>query len=218
MERNRCTAAVVAALALTACTPTRYGYAPVTTTSAELEGSSAAVYAMPPDAPRGEVRIAMLGVAESSTPGMQETRSRKIHVALAVSNRADETWTVDPSEQRLTLTNNRERSDVYATTRNDAGSSSVIVPPRSTRVIDLYFPVPIQLQKDDALPPFDIRWTVHAAGRSITQRTPFERFLVAPAIEQDRDLRRPDELFDEDPLRKERPEHKPILPLDDSVE
>lgn len=221
MKRYLCTAVVAGAVVLSACAPERYAYAPVTTTSADLEGASAAVYGMPPDAPRGEVRIAMLGVG-SSTAGIaaQETRQRAVHVALAVSNRADEPWTVDPSEQRLTLTTKRERSDVYATTGGTTGSGPVVVAPRSTRVIDLYFALPIQLQKEDSLPPFEVRWTVHAGGRAIALRTPFQRFLVAPTPDDDRDLRRPIDLRETDPLERglpgtERPEKRPLLPFGD---
>lgn len=209
------TAAVIAAVALSGCAPTRYSYAPVTTSSADLEGASAAVYGMPPESPRGDVRIAMLGVSSMSPMGTQESKSDAIHVALSISNRSDETWTVDPSEQHLTLTLKRERSDIYATT-GDGRSTTVSVLPRSTRVINLYFPLPIQLQKEDAPPPFDVIWTVHAAGRAVTQRTPFQRFIVSPTPQEERDLRRPEDFHDTDRLTPgpEAPEHRPVLPLD----
>jgi outer membrane murein-binding lipoprotein Lpp len=220
MKRYLCTAAVAGAVLLAGCAPDRYTYAPVTTSSADLEGASAAVYGMPPDAPRGEVRVAMLGVAAAPALGAQETRSRAVHVALAVSNRADEPWTVDPSEQRLTFTAKRERNDVYAMTSDAARAGPVIVPSRSTRVIDLYFALPIQLEKESSPPPFELRWTVHAGSRSITQRTPFQRFLVAPTPQEDRDLRQPIELKDDDPLRHtlpgtEPPDRQRLLPFGD---
>jgi outer membrane murein-binding lipoprotein Lpp len=220
MKRYLCAAAVVAGVVLLAgCAPDRYAYAPVTTSSADLEGASAAVYGVPPDAPRGEVRVAMLGVASApALGGAQETRSRAIHVALAVSNRADEPWTIDPSEQRLIFTAKRERSDVYAMTSDASRAGPVLVPARATRVIDLYFALPIQLEKESAPPPFELRWTVHAGSQSITQRTPFQRFLVAPTPSEDRDLRRPTDMNDDDLPRRtlpgvEPPERLPLLPF-----
>lgn len=222
MKCYLCAAAVVAgAVVLSGCAPERYAYAPVTTSSAEIEGASAAVYGVPADAPRGEVRVAMLGVAAApALGGAQETRSRAIHVALAVSNRADEAWTIDPSEQRLTFIAKRERSDVYAMTSDAARAGPVLVPARSTRVIDLYFALPIQLEKESAPPPFELRWTVHAGSQAITQRTPFQRFLVAPTTSEDRGLRQPIELNDDDRLRHtlpgtESPERRPLLPFGD---
>ena len=210
------TAAVITAVAVSACAPTRYSYAPVTTTSADLEGASAAVYGMPPEAPRGDVRIAMLGVSSMSPIGTQESKSDAIHVALSVSNRSDETWTVDPSEQRITLTLKRQRSELYATTGDGRSTTAVSVLPRSTKVINLYFPLPIQFQKEDAPPPFDVLWTVHAGGRAVTQRTPFQRFIVSPTPQEERDLRKPEDFHDTDRLvpGPEAPEHKPILPTD----
>jgi hypothetical protein len=221
MKRNHFAAAVAGMVLLAGCAPDRYSYAPVTTSSADLEGASAAVYGVPPDAPRGEVRVAMLGVAAApALGGAQETRSRAIHVALAVSNRADEPWTIDPSEQRLTFTAKRERSDVYPMTSDAARAGSVLVPARSTRVIDLYFALPIQLEKESALPPFELRWTMHAGSRSVTQRTPFQRFLVAPTPSEDRGPRRPTDLSDDQPVRQilpeaEPPERLPLLPFGD---
>lgn len=210
------TAAVLTSVALSACAPTRYAYAPVTTTSADLAGASAAVYAMPPGAPRGDVRVAMFGVTSLGPIGTHEPGSDAIHVGLAVSNRSDETWTVDPSEQHLTLTLKRQRSDIYATSGETPRSGAVLVPPRSTRTIDLYFPLPIQFHKEDAPPPFDVTWTVHAGGRAVTQRTPFQRFIVSPTPEQERDLRKPENLHESNHglPATEHPEHAPILPLD----
>jgi hypothetical protein len=209
-------AAVIAAVALWGCAPTRYSYAPVTTTSADLEGASAAVYGMPPEAPRGDVRIAMLGVSSISAIGTQESKSDAIHLALSVSNRSDETWTVDPSEQRVSVTLKRQRSELYATTGDGRSTTVVSVLPRSTKVINLYFPLPIQFRREDAPPPFDVVWTVHAGGRAVTQRTPFQRFVVSPTPQEERDLRRPEDFHDTDRLvpGPEAPEHKPILPTD----
>ena len=206
---------VVAAVAFLGCAPTRYVYAPVRTTSADLEGASAAVYEIPPGSPRGDVRLAMLGVASLRPGGLSDSTLRAIHIALAVSNRSDEHWTVDPSEERLTLTMRHERSDIYATTAEIARATTVDVPPRSTRLFDLYFPLPIQLEKENELPSFDVFWTVHIGSRAITQRTPFQRFLAEPWPLDKRDLSLPGEFYKSDPSqpRSEPPDRTHVLPL-----
>lgn len=43
--------------------------------------------------------------------------------------------------------------------------------------INLYFPLPLTLQKENRLPAFEVVWSVHIGSRAITQRTPFQRFL-----------------------------------------
>ena len=53
---------------LAGCGRFRYSYAPVTTTSAEVAGHSAAIAAMPADGAKGELRIASLGVANVTPP------------------------------------------------------------------------------------------------------------------------------------------------------
>ena len=191
----------VAAVAFVACAPARYVYAPVMTTSADLEGAPAAVYKMPPGWPRGDVRLAMLGVVELRPGGLSDSTLRAIHVALAVSNRSDEHWTVDPSEEHLTLVMNHERSEIYATTAEIARAPTVDVPPLSTRSIGLYFPLPFQLQKEGKLPSFDVVWTVHTGSSAITERTPFQRFLAGFSPLDNRDSRVPGEFYDNDPLR-----------------
>lgn len=176
----------VAAVAILACAPARYVYAPVMTTGADVRGAPGAVYKMPPGSPRGDVRLAMLGVAELRPGGLADSTLRAIHVAFVVSNRSDEHWTVDPSEEHLTLMNH-ERNDIYATTVEIARPSKVDVPPQSTRSIDLYFPLPLQLRRESKLPSFDVVWTVHTGSRAITQRTPFQRFLAESSPLDSRD-------------------------------
>ncbi len=216
-------AAAIASVALFACEPTRYAYAPVTTTSADLAGTSAAVYGVPPAAPRGDVRVAMMGIssltAAEGAPGSRdrgdEVRTDAIHIGLAVSNRSDEPWTVDPSEQHLMLTTKKQRSDIWATNREMALSGPVIVPPRSTRMVDLYFPLPIEFKKEDAPPPFEVVWTVHAGGQPVVRRTSFQRFVVSPAPEPGSDVRTPDDVgnpTDQLLPGTNIPDRRPVLP------
>jgi hypothetical protein len=46
--------------------------------------------------------------------------------------------------------------------------------------------LPIQLQKANQLPSFDVHWIVRAGSRVIAQHTRFQRFLVGrPSADQD---------------------------------
>ena len=82
-------------------------------------------------------------------------------------------------ERRLTLADG-EREDLYATPATVARPTVVHVPPQSVRYVDLYFPLPYRLQREVAVPSFDVVWTVRAGSLAVTRRTPFQRFLAAP--------------------------------------
>src|SRR5689334_4708029 len=105
--------ALLALAALLGCGPDRFAYAPVQTTSAGV-GGSAAIRPFPPASPRGEVRVAALDIADLE-PNASSSTLRALHVALVVTNRSDETWSVDVPEQRLSL-GNRPGDRVHATT------------------------------------------------------------------------------------------------------
>jgi hypothetical protein len=160
--------ALLAPLALAACSSPRV-YAPVTTTSAELAGSPAATY---PLSAHGEVRLASYGYAEEE-PDM---RPRAIHLGMAVSNRSDETWVVDTSQQRMLIGGVEVKPDY---------SGHVEVPPRSTRFVDLVFPLPPTIEGRDEVPAFNVNWVVIAGNQNIVAgRTSFEaRDVMHPRSE-----------------------------------
>jgi hypothetical protein len=168
------------AVILVACAPRPFVYAPVSTTSAEIAGSPAVVYALPPDDPRGDVSVAMLGLAALRPDGIDDSTLRAVHVALEVRNRSHETWTIEPSEAHLELTSTHGRSDVTATSARIRPLPRLDVPAGGHAVLHLYFPLPLHLQSEKALAAFDVLWTLRFADRAVTERTSFQRFLAAP--------------------------------------
>jgi hypothetical protein len=158
----------LAPLVLAACASQKV-YAPVTTTSAELAGSPAATY---PLSAHGEVRLASYGYAEEE-PGM---RPRAIHLGMAVSNRSDETWVVDTSQQHMLIGGIEVKPDY---------TGRVDIPPRSTRFVDLVFPLPPTVDGRDEVPAFNVNWVVVAGNQNIVAgRTSFEaRDVMHPRSE-----------------------------------
>jgi hypothetical protein len=144
--------AVGIVLALAAC-GSRDVYAPTTTTSAELAGAPSVTYAI---TPRGEVRLASYGLAPDAP---------RIHIGLAVSNRSEETWTVDAREQHLSLAGG-------AALLADA-PEHVDIPPHATRFVDLVFPVELVVGRNGDVPAFDVGWVVHAGKTIVAGTTPF---------------------------------------------
>jgi hypothetical protein len=173
----------VASVALLECSPRHYAYAPATTTmtSAELGVSTTnpamATYAVPSDAPRGEVRVAALGV-EDATPTGERDRFRALHVRLVVTNRSDEPWSVNEGQQEVELDARYGRIGEPATPIATTAPRVVQIPPGQTASLDLFFAVPADFDEASKLPTFDVIWTVNAGTRPIMQRTSFERYLV----------------------------------------
>ena len=89
-----------------------------------------------------------------------------------MTNRDDQDWVLDGGEQQLELASEA----VSATTQRVTKPLSLTVPARSTRALDLFFPLPGTVAERD-LRAFGVRWTVHlgVGARVIVGRTPFER-------------------------------------------
>jgi hypothetical protein len=172
-------AVVTGALALAACEHT-YLYEPaVSTTSATVAGRPASYYTIPPESPRGHIRIATMGLAEIQPTEENGPEVHALHLRMVVANNSDKAWTVDTREQRAILPRGGESRPAYAIV--DHGSPpQVAVPPLAERTFDLFYPLPHNMQKESALPSFDVLWTVDTDARRVVERTPFERIEIAP--------------------------------------
>ena len=182
---------LVCASVLVTCAPTRFTYAPVSTTSADVEGAPAVVYKMPPGDNQGDVRVAMLGLADLRPAGLEDSTLRAIRIALEISNRSAQRWSLDPSEARLELATEHDRTEVYATSAQLRPLPVVDVAPGGHGTIHLYFLLPIKLQTERALPAFDLLWSVRLPSRAVTQRTSFQRFIAAPPVDPRAAVRSP---------------------------
>jgi hypothetical protein len=166
-------------LAIAACAST-YVYRPaVTTTAATVDGRVASYYAIPPEAPRGDVRVVTMGFAQIEQRDTPNSAVQALHVRLVVANNSEAPWKLDTREQRAVLPKFGESSPAYAKT--DSGTPpEVPIPPLTERTVDLYYPLPAGMQKASALPAFDVLWAVDTGTRKVVERTPFERLEVEP--------------------------------------
>jgi hypothetical protein len=170
--------------ALGACS-TPYAYVPTTNATVPVRGQIAAYYAIPPEAPRGNVQIESYGmtkVTPESAGHAPGDKAPALHLRLVLANNGVTTWIFDTREQRVDLgANGGMVAPAFASA--DAGSRPplVTVTPTGNRVADLFFVLPPALQKTDKLPHFDALWRVNTGTEVIAERTPFERLIVAPA-------------------------------------
>jgi hypothetical protein len=167
MKRLRC---LVLGGAILGCTP-EYAYVP-TTNATVIQSHSAAHYAIPASAPRGDLELEPLGVA--SLQGV-----RALHVRAILMNNDSRAWTFDTREQRLDLMG---YGPIGATSASSSvGSSSVVtVPTGSKVVVDLYFPLPAAASHEQKLPTFDLVWNVRTSEGDTSRRTQFDRVTLLP--------------------------------------
>ncbi len=173
-------ALLLGALALAGCEH-QYVYQPAVSTTSAVAGRPASYYTIPPEAPRGDVRVATFGFVDIQ-PTQQakgEEKMRGLGVRMVVTNNSDQPWTVDTREQVLALPGKGESRAAFVSV--DQGPiPEVTVPPGGKRVIDLFYPLPADMQKASKVPEFDTVWKVRTGTREVVERTPFERLEVEP--------------------------------------
>jgi hypothetical protein len=162
------------ALFFGACGTLRYAYAPVTTTSAELEGHAAAVA---PIAENGELRLASLGVAEVTPPSTIAGKSfHALFVRFVVDNQSDEEWIFDQAEQRIELPAGGTSTMRWASTATGERPPVLRVAARSAVTDDVLFSIGARDEGD--LSRFDVVWTVRTRGRIVSGRASFVRHIT----------------------------------------
>jgi hypothetical protein len=166
-----------AALALSACSE-EYVYRPAVNPSATVAGSLAAYYEIPPEAPRGSVRIASLGFSRLEVEGGKTLRA--IHLRMVVANNDTTPWTVDTREQRIDLPGHGMSRAAFVGTHG-VTPPFVSVPTGGKRTVDLFYPLPQGLDDASHIPEFDVVWSVVTGARAVSERTPFDRLRVEPA-------------------------------------
>lgn len=125
---------------------------------------------MPPESPRGDVKLMSRGVVSGSARDTGQ-RTPMLHVGLAASNDNDVgPWIVDGQEQRLFLPGYRELAPAPT-----AATTRLAIAPGQSGMLDLYFRLPPGAQDADDIDGFEVLWRVQAPARTVAERTPFRR-------------------------------------------
>ncbi len=166
-------------LLLAGCVDQAYVYTPAEQATATMNGRLAARYEIPPGAPRGDVRIASFGVVDIEQPRRPDADEiAALHVRFAVSNDAGAgPWTVDTRRIQADLRGVGDAGVPMVASDAD-GLPTVTIEPGQQRVIDLFYPLPRNVEGEDDMPAFDLLWRVRTDTGLVTQRTPFERIDV----------------------------------------
>jgi len=154
---------LVVALALAGCN--QYEYRPEENATAQINGKIAAAYPIPPERPEGTVRVAGWGI---------DRKQQLLHLRMVVENNSTgDAWTIDPNQLRIELSGQAVPPVKIA--GGEPSLPSVQVPAGAKRTLDLWFPLPPEMARASKLPSFDFLWRVQAGGRTVAERTPFER-------------------------------------------
>jgi hypothetical protein len=171
---------ILVLLAVVGCASDRYFYRPAEQATATLGGLPAARYAIPPEAPRGDVRIASFGVSTLDLEGTEPLET--LHVRLVVSNDGGaRPWTLDTRELHLQIEGAEPRAPSFINA-SVTGLPVIEIPRGQARAIDAYFPLQAPFDDDDEIPRFDVLWSVHTDTRLVVERTPFDRVEIEPMM------------------------------------
>jgi len=171
---------VLAALAASGCVSHHYVYEPEQAATALVAGHSASYYQIPPQAPHGDVRVATLGIVKLKPPSGEGAEIRAMHVRMVVDNNDDiGPWQVDTRQQDAILGGHGKSRPAFASS-NLGGPPVVSVAPGQSATIDLYYPLPEDMQKASQIPQLAVFWHVQTPEGAVAERTSFERVRVEP--------------------------------------
>jgi hypothetical protein len=172
--------ALAFALSLAGCASNSYYYQPAEQSNATVAGRPAARYVIPPGIDQGDVRVSTFGVTDVRLSEDDEP-VRSLHVRLVVANESGaRDWTIDTRMIQVQYGGIADsRAPSFANTTG-AGMPVVVVPPGESRTIDLFYPLPAELEGAQDIPQFDVVWQVQTDDRLVAERTPFERRRIEP--------------------------------------
>ena len=128
-------------------------------------------YAVPVEAPTGEVQILSLGMADLPRPSRIGT-DRYLHLRLAAHNQKDGLpWVLDSRDQLVELPGGVTLPPRFAQSSNPDSAAHVVLTLGQRGYLDLFFQV-----DDDFDPPWaSLAWKLRRGGGMIFARTVFER-------------------------------------------
>jgi hypothetical protein len=161
-------AAAVVSLALAACAP-------------RPQVSTSAAHIPPPvAATQAGVQLASYGVVDVRTAAGYAPPVHALHVRIITHDPEATPWTLDVREQRIEMKDYGEMTPALAAANPGTPPPVVTIAPHQTRVVDLFYLLPADLQRATAVPSFELLSSIHAGDRVIAARTPYARLAAEP--------------------------------------
>jgi len=167
-------------LATAGCASGRYIYEPEENATALVSGRPAAYYPVPPQAPRGDVRVATLGVAALRSPSGEGPSLHVMHVRMIADDNVDTVaWRVDTREQLGGIGGYGQSRPAFASA-SPGRPPVVTILPGASATIDLFYPLPVDMQEASEVARFELLWKIGTSEGPIAMRTTFERVPIEP--------------------------------------
>jgi len=167
---------------LASCAPRETPATPATTSaSIHVAGEASTAYAEPVPVLHGWVRLTTYGVVDVRDPADAAIHLRAVHVRVLLRNENSRVWTLDVRDQRLEIPQHGRSTPAFAAT-SDARPDVLpvlVVAPGETRVADLFFPLPADLQSVAAVPAYDAITWLNVGDDVAVARTPFAALVAA---------------------------------------
>jgi hypothetical protein len=160
---------------------TMYTYVPASGATTTVAGQPGATYSIPADAPHGSLSVASFGFADVSPSNEPQQHLSALQVRMVLTNHDTVAWSLDTRQQRIQMDGRGESAPAFASADPGTAPPLVTVEPAATRVTDLFFVLPADMQTAEQLPAFDALWQVNAGEHVVSGRTPFQRLVVQPA-------------------------------------
>jgi hypothetical protein len=164
-----------------ACASGRYIYEPEENATARISGRPAAYYPVPPQAPRGDVRVATLGIATLQSPSGHGPSVHVMHVRMIVDDNADTVaWQVDTREQLGGIGGFRQSRPAFASV-SPGRPPVVTIAPGASATLDLFYPLPADMEEASEIPRFELLWKLGTSAGPVAERATFERLRIESA-------------------------------------
>ena len=161
---------VVAIASCLSCAPQQANVLPVT---AAPVTTTVAPYAQPSAPVRGEVRVTSWGLVDIQASA-GAARLRAWHVRTTLRNGDDRVWTLDARDQRLALGGHGRSTPAFAASDPGVVLPVVSVAPGASANVDLFYPLPDDLQIASAMPSASAISWINVGEEVAVQRTPIE--------------------------------------------
>ena len=127
-----------------------------------------------------DVQLASYGVVDVRAGAGYAPPAHTLHVRIVVHDPEPIAWTLDVRAQRIALEGRGEETASLAAANAGTPPPVVTIASGQTRVVDLFYLLPADLQSAMSIPSFDLLSSITAGDRVIAARTPFTRLAAEP--------------------------------------
>jgi hypothetical protein len=187
------------ALSIAGCASThRYGFVPASAPQETIEANErGASFPLKIGKTQGDLHMMSMGIVDLHAK--TKSSSPALHLCLIVSQKqGDSAWKLNVRDLKIKLPEKGASGPAYVNSdRNEY--PEVTIPPKQTRHIDLFYPLPANESTVKNIVGFDFQWRVASAADSVSGTTPFMRVPIGgrrPGVDVNSPLQHQNQVYD----------------------